>query len=157
MYTISQLAELSRVSSRTLRYYDDISLLKPALINKSGYRIYTQREVDILHRILVYRSMDVPLKEIKRLLESDQDDIVVFLTQHYTELLKQRQTLNLKLAIAENVIKGYKEGTIMNNKDKFDMLKQQIIKENMSVYGAEAVAKYGMSQLSNSYQKMASR
>ncbi|MFH0350037.1 MerR family transcriptional regulator [Leuconostoc citreum] len=78
MYTISQLAELSRVSSRTLRYYDDISLLKPALINKSGYRIYTQREVDILHRILVYRSMDVPLKEIKRLLESDQDDIVVF-------------------------------------------------------------------------------
>jgi len=156
MYTISQLAELSRVSSRTLRYYDDISLLKPALINKSGYRIYTQREVDILHRILVYRSMDVPLKEIKRLLESDQDDIVVFLTQHYTELLKQRQTLNIKLAIAENVIKSYKEGTIMNNKDKFDMLKQQIIKENMSVYGAEAVAKYGMSQLSNSYQKMAS-
>ncbi|MFH0350038.1 hypothetical protein ACG92U_10370 [Leuconostoc citreum] len=75
------------------------------------------------------------------------------MTQHYTELLKQRQTLNLKLAIAENVIKGYKEGTIMNNKDKFDMLKQQIIKENMSVYGAEAVAKYGMSQLSNSYQK----
>ena len=54
-YTVRQLAEIAGISSRTLRYYDEIGLLKPARMNSSGYRIYGQREVDRLQQILFYR------------------------------------------------------------------------------------------------------
>ena len=47
-HTVSQLARLSGVSARTLRYYDQIDLLKPNRINSSGYRIYGQAEIDLL-------------------------------------------------------------------------------------------------------------
>ena len=56
-YTVSQLAKISGVSNRTLRYYDQIGLLKPARINESGYRIYEQEEVDILQLIVFYREL----------------------------------------------------------------------------------------------------
>lgn len=47
-YTIQELAQLSGVSTRTLRYYDEIGLLKPARTNEAGYRFYGQWEVDML-------------------------------------------------------------------------------------------------------------
>lgn len=42
-YTIKELAVLAGVSTRTLRYYDEINLLKPARVNSSGYRIWHKR------------------------------------------------------------------------------------------------------------------
>ena len=50
-YTIQKLSKLAGVSTRTLRYYDEINILKPARINSSGYRIYGQKEVDRLQQI----------------------------------------------------------------------------------------------------------
>ncbi len=50
-YTVSKLAKMAGVSNRTLRYYDQIGLLKPARINSSGYRIYGQEEIDLLQQI----------------------------------------------------------------------------------------------------------
>jgi len=41
---------MAGISTRTLRYYDEVGLLKPAKINSSGYRIYGKEEVDRLHR-----------------------------------------------------------------------------------------------------------
>ena len=63
-YTVNKLAQLSGVSGRTLRYYDQIGLLKPARINSSGYRIYGQKEGDLLQQILFYRELGVSLEEI---------------------------------------------------------------------------------------------
>lgn len=51
-YTVQKLAKLAGVSARTLRYYDEIGILKPARINSSGYRIYGRAEVDRLRQIL---------------------------------------------------------------------------------------------------------
>lgn len=55
-YTVQKLGKLAGISARTIRYYDEIGILKPARINSSGYRIYGQREVDTLQQILFYRS-----------------------------------------------------------------------------------------------------
>ncbi|MDQ0163455.1 DNA-binding transcriptional MerR regulator [Bacillus alveayuensis] len=66
-YTVNQLAKLAGVTGRTLRYYDEIGILKPARINSSGYRIYGQKEVDKLQQILFYRELDVDLETIKKL------------------------------------------------------------------------------------------
>lgn len=65
-YTIKGLTDLAGVSTRTLRYYDEIGLLKPKRINESGYRIYGPKEVDTLQQILFYRELGVSLDEIKK-------------------------------------------------------------------------------------------
>ena len=65
-YTVQKLGYLAGVSTRTLRYYDVIGLLKPARINSSGYRIYGQSEVDRLQQILFYRELGVSLEGITR-------------------------------------------------------------------------------------------
>jgi len=53
-YTVQKLAFLAGVSARTLRYYDEIGILKPASFNSSGYRIYGKKELDMLQQILIY-------------------------------------------------------------------------------------------------------
>ena len=65
-YTVNKLAKMSGVSGRTLRYYDEIGLLKPARINSSGYRIYGEKQVDLLQQILFYRELELSLEEIWR-------------------------------------------------------------------------------------------
>ena len=64
-YTVQKLGKMAGVSTRTLRYYDEIGILKPARINSSGYRIYGQAEVDRLQQILFYRELGVSLENIK--------------------------------------------------------------------------------------------
>jgi DNA-binding transcriptional MerR regulator len=60
-YTVQKLARLAGISTRTLRYYDEIGILKPARINSSGYRIYSKAEVDRLQQILFYKELGVSL------------------------------------------------------------------------------------------------
>lgn len=69
VYTIKQVAELSGVSTRTLRFYGERALLKPAFLSESGYRMYTEKEIDRLQQILLYRSVGVPLKTIRELID----------------------------------------------------------------------------------------
>ena len=73
-YFAAMLCWLRKASARlriylvlgsTLRYYDEIGLLKPVRIALSGYRLYGKKEVDILQQILIYREVGFPLDEIK--------------------------------------------------------------------------------------------
>ena len=52
---IHELAKLSGVSTRTLRYYDEIGLLVPLKKEDTGYRVYNQQQIDRLQQILFYR------------------------------------------------------------------------------------------------------
>jgi len=65
-YTVQKLGKLAGISARTLRYYDEIGILKPARISSSGYRIYGKKEVDLLQQILFYRELGVDLESIKK-------------------------------------------------------------------------------------------
>lgn len=56
-YSIKKLAKLAGVSTRTLRYYDEIKLLSPERISSNDYRVYRQKEVDRLQQILFYREL----------------------------------------------------------------------------------------------------
>ncbi len=59
VYTIGQLARLAGVTTRTLRYYDQIGLLKPMEVSEAGYRLYGRAQVDALQQILFYRTLGV--------------------------------------------------------------------------------------------------
>lgn len=82
-YTIKKVADLSGISTRTLRYYDEINLLKPERINSSGYRIYGTKEVDKLQQILFYRSLDMKLEEIQKIMATPNYDPQHALQDHY--------------------------------------------------------------------------
>ena len=66
-YTVNELARLSGLTPRALRYYDSIGLLRPARDRANDYRRYTAAEVDRLQQILLYREMGLPLEEIRQI------------------------------------------------------------------------------------------
>lgn len=68
-YSIQALSRLSGVTTRTLRWYDQIGLLKPARVAETGYRYYGPVEVDRLRDILYYRALGVELSRIKECLD----------------------------------------------------------------------------------------
>lgn len=71
IWTVGEVADLTRVSVRTLHHYDEIGLLRPSERSEANYRLYTGADLARLHRILTYRDLGFPLAEIMRLLEAD--------------------------------------------------------------------------------------
>lgn len=65
----AEFARLAGVNKKTLHYYDEIGLFKPAFVNEKGYRFYTLPQLDRLALIAVLKELGVPLKEIKTYLE----------------------------------------------------------------------------------------
>lgn len=74
MLTVKQVAKLSGVSVRALHHYDDIGLLKPASIGRNGYRYYGRDELLRLQQILLHRELDIPLSEIRIILDDPRFD-----------------------------------------------------------------------------------
>ena len=65
-YTVKQVAAMSGVSVRTLHFYDETGLLKPAYTKANGYRFYEEPQLLMLQQILFYRELGFELKRIKR-------------------------------------------------------------------------------------------
>ncbi len=98
MKTISQVAELTGISTRTLQYYDEIGLLKPSELTSSGYRMYSDEVLQKLQQILFFKELDFKLKEINEILQKpDFDKVEAF--------KKQKKLLCLKRDRIDNLIK----------------------------------------------------
>ena len=93
MRTISQVAELTGISTRTLQYYDEIGLLKPSELTESGYRLYDDDALQKLQQILFFKELGFKLKEIKEILQKpDFDRMKAFKKQKELLLLKRNRT-----------------------------------------------------------------
>lgn len=87
---IREFAELTGVSVRTLHYYDEIGLLKPAFVDgNSGYRYYDETSLSRMQEILFYRELEFSLSAISGILDSPDYD-------RKKALLRQRELLILK-------------------------------------------------------------
>ena len=95
--TVNEVSKLTGVSIRTLHYYDQIGLLQPTGITESGYRQYDDTALERLQQILLFRELEFPLKEIKKILDSDGFDRKKALEQ-------QIELLTLKKEHLENLI-----------------------------------------------------
>ncbi|MBC2181218.1 MerR family transcriptional regulator [Listeria booriae] len=153
-YTVQKLAKLAGVSTRTLRYYDEIGILKPARINSSGYRIYGQNEVDRLQQILFYREMNVGLDKIKAILEQPDFDETEALKTHRAQLLDKRKQLDELIRNVEKSIAHSERRITMTNQEKFEGFKQKMIDENEEKYGTEIREKYGDDNINKSNAKL---
>lgn len=153
-YTVQKLGRLAGISTRTLRYYDEIGILKPARINSSGYRIYGRAEVDRLQQILFYRELGVSLESIKSIVTAPAFDGAAALREHREKLLEKRQQLDQLIANVEKTI-ALTEGRIkMTDKEKFEGFKQKMLDENEKKYGKEIREKYGSEAVEKSNAKL---
>lgn len=153
-YTVQKLGKMAGVSTRTLRYYDEIGILKPARINSSGYRIYGEKEVDRLQQILFYRELGVSLESIKEIITSHSFDGTAALREHREKLLEKREQLNMLIANVDKTIAATEGRIKMSNKEKFEGFKQKMIDENEEKYGKEIREKYGDETVDKSNKKL---
>ncbi len=114
-YSVSQLAQLSGVSVRTLHLYDDIGLLKPLSRTEAGYRLYGESELLRLQQILLYRQLNFPLAEIRRILDDANFDLIQALeTQKRAFQVKQTDLEQLLTTIDQTIHHLKKEGHMSN-------------------------------------------
>lgn len=152
-YTVQKLGRMAGISTRTLRYYDEIGILKPARISSSGYRIYGKAEVDRLQQILFYRELGVSLENISSIVKSPLFDSSAALKEHREKLLTKREQLDLLIANIDKTIEAMEGRIKMSDKEKFEGFKQKLIDENEKKYGKEIREKYGKDQVEKSNKK----
>jgi DNA-binding transcriptional MerR regulator len=87
-YTVKKLAEISGVSIRTLHFYDEVGLLKPAYHGANGYRFYEEEQLLLLQQILFFRELGFELKQIQKVLGRKDFDKIGALCSHRQVLQK---------------------------------------------------------------------
>ena len=142
-YSIQELSRLSGVTTRTLRWYDQIGLLKPSRVAESGYRYYGKAEVDRLQDILYYRALGVGLARIKECLDDPSFDRLAALKRHLAALEAERERLEKLIRSVKDTIAAEERNEIMSDEQKFEAFKQRTVAHNEEVYGAEIRSKYG--------------
>lgn len=151
-YSISEVSEMTGLSTRTLRYYDEIELLKAHRSAENKYRIYFSEDLDVLQVIMFLRKLEVPLPEIKDLLQSNEADLTHVLVQHKEKLVKKQSELAAVIQLIDITIENKKEGKQMADRKKFEAFKLEKIKDNNEKYGQEVIEKYGRDALENTEQ-----
>ena len=135
-YTVHELAALSGCTVRTLHHYDELGLVR-ARRARNGYRRYGTAEVDRLQQVLLYREADMPLADIKRLLDDPAFDARDALAGHLRELHLRKQRLDGLIASVEKTLACMEGSGEMNDQEKFEAFKQGLVDKNEQQYGEE--------------------
>lgn len=139
--TVHELAQQANISIRTLHYYDEIGLLKPAQVKENGYRVYGQNEMLKLQQILFFRELDFPLEQIKEIVNSPQFNQLEALKDHKKMLLAKKERLENLLHTLDNTIKTVKGGeeTMSDDTNLYSAFDDAKLKE----YQEEARQRWG--------------
>lgn len=106
MKTISQVASLTGISTRTLQYYDEIDLLRPSELTPSGYRLYDDEALQKLQQILFYKELNFKLNEIKEILQKPEYDKIEAFKKQKKLLSLKRNRIDKLIALLEKLEKG---------------------------------------------------
>ena len=141
MKTIKQVSDLTGISIRMLHYYDKIGLLKPSKTTDAGYRLYGDDALDILQQILFFKELDIPLKEMKEILESSHYDKRQALRKQKGLLTLKRDRLNELIELIEKKLKGddtmsFKEFDMSEYFNMLETFKQEHENEVVKYYGS---------------------
>ena len=153
-YSIQELSHLSGVTTRALRWYDEIGLLKPSRRADSGCRWYGPAEVDRLQDILYYRALGVELAQVKQCLDDPSFDRLAALRGHLAALEEERGRIQGLIDSVKETILTQERNEIMSDKRKFEAFKRQMVEEKERRYGAEIRKKYGDAEVDASNARM---
>lgn len=106
MRTVKEVSELTGISVRTLHYYDEIGLFKPTEVTEAGYRLYNDKAVEKLGQILVFRELDLPLSDIKLIMDNPDLDRSTILAKQREMLCLKKQRIERIIASIDEMLKG---------------------------------------------------
>jgi DNA-binding transcriptional MerR regulator len=118
-YTVKQVATMSKISVRTLHFYDESGLLKPAYYNDNGYRFYEEPQLLSLQQILFYRELGFDLKQIKRILDRADFERVDSLRSHREILQKKIEQTRTLIETIDKTIRHVKGTKKMKTQEMF--------------------------------------
>lgn len=145
---------MAGISTRTLRYYDEIGMLKPKRISSNGYRIYGKDEINKLQQILFYREFDMKLLKILEILTDKDYDRERILRDHRRNLMEKRKQIDLFIPNLDESIDEMEGRVKMKDKDKFQGFKEKLVRDNEEKYGKEIREKYGDQVIEDSNKKV---
>lgn len=146
MKTIKEVSKITGVSIRTLRYYDEIGLLRPAKFTDSGYRLYDDQSLEKLQEILFFRELEIPLQEIKKIMDNPDYDREQVLQAQKALLEKKRNRLNGIIELISDVIGGVNTMSFeaFSNDDvqriidhTLECMSKEALEEQINKYGSE--------------------
>ncbi|MDS0526747.1 MerR family transcriptional regulator [Clostridium sp. SHJSY1] len=140
MRTVKQVSDLTGISVRMLHYYDEIGLLKPSTVTDAGYRLYDDEVLESLQQILFFKELDIPLKEIKEIMDKPNFNKMQALENQKKLLIIKRNRLNGLIELINKTIKG--ENTM--SFEEFDMTEYyNILKEYNNKDKNRAIKRFG--------------
>ena len=145
MKTVHEVSRLTGVSIRALQYYDSIGLLRPAERTEAGYRLYDDGDLETLHQILMFRELEFPLKEIRRILGSPDFDREKAIDRQIGLLRLKKERLERLLRLAREMKQG--------GKDKMDF--SAFDRTELEEYARRAKAEWGGTPEYREYERKA--
>lgn len=143
LMSVHEVVKLTGITARTLHYYDEIGLLKPAEVTEAGYRMYDDTSLSRLQNILLFRELQFPLKEIKVILDSPDFDPSEAIAQQIRLLELQYKHLGELITLTRKI---QKKGVTTMNFDAFD-------KSEIKKYEAEVIEKWGNTKAYQEYRQ----
>jgi DNA-binding transcriptional MerR regulator len=120
-YAIGQVARFAGVTIRTLHHYDEIGLLRPSRRAESGYRLYTDADLERLQRVLCYRELGFPLEEITGILDDPAVDPVDHLRRQHRVLTDRIAELERMVRAIEKTMEARKMGMNLTPQELFEV------------------------------------
>ena len=159
MRTVKDVSEITGVSIRTLRYYDEIGLLKPTELTEAGYRLYDNKALEKLQEIMFFRELEIPLIDIKKIMDNPNYDKERALLAQKSLLEQKRNRLNGIIELITDVMKGVNTMSfgVFNNEEAQKMvnhtlscMSKEILDEQVQKYGSmEKYKEYLISGFAN--------
>ena len=146
MMTVHEVSRLAGVSIRTLQYYDRIGLLRPAEYTGAGYRLYDDTALETLQQILLFRELEFPLKDIRRIIQSPSFDRQKALDQQIGLLELKKDRLESLIGLA----RGIREKGV-----KYAMDFSAFDTKKLDEYAAKAKEAWGETAAYREYEKKA--
>lgn len=142
MYLIKEASKISGVSVRTLHYYDEIGLLSPQKY-KNGYRYYSEDDMDDLQMILFYKHLGFSLRQIKVMLNQNENKRLPHLRKQLILMQEEKQKILTLIDTLEKTIEYQERRVVMTTKEKFNGFNYEDNKKYekiaMGIYGKEVV------------------
>ena len=149
MMTVNEVSRLTGVSVRALHHYDRLGLLPPTATSEAGYRLYDEQALVRLQCIMLYRTLEFPLKDIRAILDSPDFDRNRALDQQIALLEMKREHFDNLILLAKS-IRGF-------GIDMKDMHFEAFDTTKIEQYAAEAKASWGNSPAWREYEQKSAK
>lgn len=130
MMTVKEISGITGISKRTLHYYDEIGLLKPADKSEAGYRLYDNKALEKLQQILFFRELGIPLKIIRTVIENPALDRNQILQTQRKMLISEKERLERLVKSIDKILEGdnYMDFTVFSIKETEEIFNSMVSK-----------------------------